>query len=163
MGIPSLFLADGTKNPECAWVFSGEGEATLMWDGEPHAVISGTLHHVSARGHWVPVTINDADACEAWARCKREGVPPDGSYELCGPRQRANPHGFSHPVLVRHLGVIVSNLPGLTHDQLTAYMRSLSHEGLVWHHPDGKRRAKLKRTDVGLRWPRWKRKAKAKV
>lgn len=162
MGLPSLFL-DGAPNPECAWVFAGEGEATLMWDGESHAVIGGTLHKVSARGHWIPVSISDADACEAWARAKNAGAPPDGGYELCGPKINGNPHGFAHPVLVRHLGVVVSNLPALTLDSLTAYMRSLSHEGLVWHHPDGKRFAALRRVDVGLRWPRWKRKARARA
>ena len=35
---------------------------------------------------------------------------------------------------------------------LATYLRDYPHEGIVWHHPDG-RRAKIKRRDFGHPWP----------
>lgn len=150
--LPVIFDAEGNANPECSWVFQGEGEATPQWDGEPMLVMSGDLWTLTPRGNWRPIGIQDKRACEAWALLKGNGVPPDGGYELCGPGIAGNPHGFSRSVLVRHMGVVVSNLPALTRDALSQWLLAAKHKGLVWHHADG-RKAKLRRADVGLQWP----------
>lgn len=149
MPIPLLFL-DGEPNPECKWVFDGEGEAHHLWVGESCAVIGGTLHKRSERGNWIPVSINDAGHCEAWAKLKLSGKAPDGGYELCGPGIKDNPHEFQGPTLVRHKMAVIVNLPRLNLPELRQFIvesKVFGYLGLVWHHPDG-RMAKLRVEDV---------------
>lgn len=40
-----------------------------------------------------------------------------------------------------------------TYDRICEALKACPMEGIVWHHPDG-RRAKIKARDFGLRWPR---------
>ncbi|MGC4805539.1 hypothetical protein [Micromonospora sp. DT233] len=81
------------------------------------------------------------------------GTPtPGATYELVGPKVNGNPEQADRHLLVRHGHQSAEDdaeLAGLPrdHDGLRDWL--LAHpawEGIVWHHPDG-RRAKLKRRD----------------
>jgi len=91
---------------------------------------------------------------EAMQNAGAPGVPwPVATYELIGPKVNGNPEGCGKHILVRH-----STTPGASatvqilndvprdFEGLAVYLAGLRHEGVVWHHPDG-RMAKLKRRD----------------
>ena len=78
---------------------------------------------------------------EAWMR---DGALADGTYELCGPKVQKNTEGFEHYTLVRH-GCETLDAPR-DFDGLKAFLKDCPHEGIVWHHQDG-RMVKIKRTD----------------
>jgi hypothetical protein len=74
-----------------------------------------------------------------------------GTYELCGPKVNGNPEGYGHHVLIRHADAEVLSLgfslsSPETFMKIGIYLRALGHEGIVWHHPDG-RMAKIKMRD----------------
>lgn len=71
-----------------------------------------------------------------------------GTYELCGPKVQGNPEGFGQHWLIPHSEAQVIPLAdGLTYGNLRERLTSgWPHEGIVWHHPDG-RMAKLKVRD----------------
>jgi hypothetical protein len=76
-----------------------------------------------------------------------------GTYELCGPKVNGNPEGYGHHVLIPHfeadhlhLGFDMADPHAF--DLVRDWLLSQHHEGIVWHHPDG-RMAKLKRRDFG--------------
>ena len=107
-------------------------------------------------GHWpgwVPVAGSGARAIEeslAWGSANLfDGkAVPDGTYEAVGPsigtRHGANPEGLAEHILAVH-GAEVLDAPR-DYSGLYAYLRDRSIEGIVWHHPDG-RRAKIKKAD----------------
>jgi hypothetical protein len=74
-----------------------------------------------------------------------------GTYELCGPKVNGNPDGYDHHVMIRHDRVeTIAAAESLIDDpkNLVRWANAvLGAEGVVWHHPDG-RRAKLKYKDV---------------
>lgn len=92
------------------------------------------------------------------------GVPnPDGeTFELIGPKVQRNTEGLERHEIVAHrstelhIDADVIDLTGLDAAQAFAlvsnYVGATPHEGVVWHHPDG-RRAKIKRRDFGYAWP----------
>ena len=108
-------------------------------------------------GHWpgwIPVGDGPEDRWhrEAFANTGSPDKPagidvglPDGTYELCGPKVQGNPEGFPKHVLIPH-GAF--NLPdvGRTFPEIRALLETLTVEGIVWHHPDG-RMVKIKRKD----------------
>lgn len=79
---------------------------------------------------------------------------PD-TYELVGPKINGNPLGYLGHKLERHGGIVLENVP-TGYDELREYLLGLHmtaernldrhYEGIVWHHPDG-RRAKIKVRD----------------
>ena len=69
----------------------------------------------------------------------------DGTYELVGPKVQGNPENYDAHMLVRHGTVVVLGAPR-SYDDLAEFMNDFPHEGIVWHHPDG-RMAKIKRRD----------------
>lgn len=92
---------------------------------------------------------------EAERNCRRFGDPIyPGTYELVGPKINGNPHRFREHTLEWHgwddLKDVPTDYVGLR--ELFAGWRAAAgedhppHEGIVWHHPDG-RRAKLKLRD----------------
>lgn len=105
---------------------------------------------------WVPVGEGPEDRWfrEAYER-SRHGIQPPlpqprplpGTYELCGPKVQGNPEGFSAHLLISHAGA--QELPDcpVDVDGIKKFVASLPHEGVVWHHPDG-RMAKLKARDL---------------
>lgn len=101
---------------------------------------------------------------DKWFREARDLALPteDGTYELCGPKWSANPECVAVPTFFRHgmepfPGVVLSRFPGSTtgaevYAAVGRALAAVEHEGVVWHHPDG-RMAKAKRRDFGLDWP----------
>jgi len=161
------FMAVDRVAPGCEWVIAGEGVATRKWDGTCCAVIGGKLykridwnadlgptpdswiHHdfdpAQRTGHgWLPISDDPGDSWHREAWRWQAGALADGTYELCGPRIQGNPEGFERHTLVMH-GLHQIDAPR-TFDGLRAFLRTLPHEGIVWHHPDG-RMAKIKRSD----------------
>ena len=93
---------------------------------------------------WEPI------AQSAYARYHAEAVPAQaltpGTYELIGPKINGNPEKVDGHELVAHADAETFDVPRDL-DGLRAWI--LAHpqyEGIVWHHPDG-RRAKLKYRD----------------
>lgn len=181
--IPTLFRRDPddmkrvlpTVSPGCEWVLAGEGRATRKFDGMCVLVRDGSMYareQVKEGGApppdfeaidfdeatgktqgWVPVTDAKQFRRHWEAYCLRASGPPDGTYELCGPKVNGNPEGFESHVLVPHGADELKDvlLPPTTVERqfeaLGMYLRmNAPMEGIVWHHPDG-RMAKLKRRD----------------
>ena len=140
-------VREGKKAPE-GWIHwsaimpGGEGE------GGPRIT----------EGHgWIPVGDGPEDrayvqAIEFWLETEGPEKEGDGTYELCGPNVQGNPHGFTKNLLIKHGNQVVAHVP-LTFEGMRDYMELFQHEGLVYHHPDG-RMAKIKRRDFGHPWPR---------
>lgn len=160
------------SHPDCAWVFAGDGEATRKLDGTSCAVEGGVLFKrrelkpgqatpdgfvLAGRDDetgksvgWVPVGFGPEDALhrEAWAAERR--VPPDGTYELIGPKVQGNPERAPSHMLIRHaLATVYPDAPR-SFVALADWLAGLDIEGLVFHHPDG-RMAKIKLRDFGLK------------
>ena len=163
-----------TINPECQWVADGEGVATVKWDGTACAVIDGVLYarhrHEASKGDpppgwihhsrdlsqqsghgWLAVDGRNPSHrwhCEAAWRSE-DRPPPDGTYELIGPKVQGNPYHLSAHALRRH-GDVVVDAPRDA-EGLMKFLVDFGHEGIVFHHPDG-RMAKVKCRDFGLGW-----------
>jgi Family of unknown function (DUF5565) len=169
-------------NPKCQWVIDGEGVATRKYDGTSCLVQLGQFYkryeakkgktpppdfvpadsadaNTGKQPGWVPVhPFDPADKFhrEAWDSWKltEGGPPPEGTYELVGPKVQGNPEGYSAHVLVNHMTetAFEDDVPESPRDfdGLRAWMLDIASahefEGIVWHHPDG-RMAKLKRRD----------------
>lgn len=178
--IPTLFERDwnGDRSrvvpqvhPGCEWVLAGEGTATIKIDGTCCMIRDGKLYkrrelkpgdprpldfeeadqdgETGKAVGWLPVGDGSEDRWhrEAFARL----VPPleDGTYELLGPKVQGNVEGYPHHELVWHGHMIAEDAPR-DFEGLKTWMQGLNIEGLVWHHPDG-RRAKLKLRDFGIK------------
>ncbi len=178
--IPTLFLRDEqnrarvtrTVNPECQWVLDGEGVPTRKWDGtacmfrggkmfkrltvkpgrpKPDDFESCGVDDVTGKEvGWVPVGDGPEDKYHREAAPAHGGLN-DGTYELIGPKINGGREGWGARCLVRHdrtrLECSARDFVGLV-----AWLAEHPFEGIVWHHADG-RMAKLKRKDVGLKWP----------
>lgn len=152
--------------PGAEWVTQGEGVATRKFDGTCCRVKDGKLYkRYDAKngktppegfepaqdadpvtGHWpgwLPVDNIPSDRwhVEAW---ENNGPLPDGTYELCGPRIQGNPEKLEGHNLIPH-GKSEVNCPR-DFAGLKAFFRDYPHEGIVWHHPDG-RMVKIKKRD----------------
>jgi len=177
--IPTVFVRNdigrvvfpATVEPECQWVVDGEGIATIKWDGSACAVIGGVLykrhrhqaekgappkgwvHHTGTdqeSGHgWLPVREDPSDRWhrEAWGH---GGGLADGTYELVGPKVQSNPYRLDRHELWKHGDRVCMTAPRDA-EGLMKYLGEMEHEGIVFHHPDG-RMAKIKCRDFGLSW-----------
>ena len=157
-------------NPDCDWVFNGEGVATRKYDGSCCRVKDGALWKrreikkgkAAPEGFelvdydvitgktvgWMPVTDDKADR---WHLDAFEGKNlPDGTYELIGPKVQGNPEEVATHFLVRHSDAETCKDAPRTFDGLREWLEDKSIEGLVFHHPDG-RMAKIKKGDFGQR------------
>lgn len=162
-------------NPDCQWVIDGEGLPTRKWDGTC-MLLSGTgvwwarrvvkpgktppLNYLQeeydeATGcnvGWEPVTQSPFAKIHAEALVNCGGVDGYGrTYELLGPKINGNPDGFDCHVLMPHGWAPLSERTDIEaaprdYEGLRAWLLARPYEGIVWHHPDG-RRAKLKRRD----------------
>lgn len=137
------------------------GKAFKRYDAKPGRTPPADFRPVQPdpdpnTGHWpgwVPVTPNDRpiNLSLAWGSANLFGGDPvaDGTYEAVGPligtRHGANPEGLTEQILVVHGA---DKLPDAPRDfaGLMEYLRDKDIEGIVWHHPDG-RRAKIKKKD----------------
>lgn len=159
--------------PGAEWVLSGEGVATQKHDGTCCLVRGGRLYkrYELKRGRqapagfeaaqeadpvtgdipgWVPV---GEGAEDRWHRAAwdalTDGPPPDGTYELIGPKVQGNPEDVWTHLLVRHGCAPLEDAPR-DFEGLKAYLAETPIEGIVWHHPDG-RMVKIKARDFGIK------------
>lgn len=160
-----------TDDVQIDWVLNGEGRATIKFDGTSCMIRDGKLfrRYDAKNGksppegaipcepapdpktghwpHWVEVEI--ADPASRWHVEAFDGEFEDGTYELVGPKIQGNRYGLDRHELWRHGSVEVE--VERTRDALLAWLLENEHEGLVFHHPDG-RMAKVRRKDFGIRW-----------
>ena len=156
-------------HPACQWVLAGEGTPTRKYDGTcvmlDDAGVWWARREVrpgrtrppgyrpvmtdEATGKtvgWEPIDQSAYAKYHAEALAAARNSLPPGTYELIGPKVNGNPEGVTGHELVRHDDADVFEVPrdftGLR-EWLLAHPQ---YEGIVWHHPDG-RRAKLKYRD----------------
>lgn len=165
--------------PGAEWVLAGQGEATVKWDGTCCMVKDGVLYKrydakkgktppegfISAQepdpitGHWPGwIAIPSYGECpeNKWHREAFKntryidgGSLPDGTYELIGPKINGNKERVHHHQFVKHGDSNV--FAPRTYEELKAFFADYPHEGIVWHHPDG-RMVKIKKKDFGYKW-----------
>lgn len=176
--IPSVFQRnyDGDRLirnevvPGCEWVLLGEGIATVKWDGTACMVKDGVLYkrYDAKKGKtppegWIPCEEAPDQMSGHWPgwiavgegredQWHREAFISslDGTYELVGPKVQGNPYNFNKHRLVRHRGFICDPMER-TFEGVRNWCVDHYHEGIVFHHLDG-RMAKVKRRDFGLSW-----------
>lgn len=174
--IPSLFERDW--NGDRSRVLEGPPKvdltgavATRKWDGTAVLIRDGKLFKrydakpgrtpppgfelVQAdevTGHnvgWVPVGEGPEDCY--FREATQLSIPPDGTYELVGPKVNGNADGLDSHFLVKH-GEMTFNEAPTDFNGIREFLSALSVEGLVWW-KDGEPIAKIKRRDFGLEWP----------
>ena len=113
---------------------------------------------------WVPVGGGPEDKWhrEAWERGNYLSIkfqtampPPDGTYELIGPKVQGNPENVMEHMLVEH-----GYMPAADRNKFEEVPRNFEGirdwlegedvEGIVWHHDDG-RMVKIKAKDFGIK------------
>lgn len=161
-------------NPDCQWVIDGEGTPTRKYDGTcmkfdgqrwwarrevkpgkavPAGFVAEQTDDITGKTvGWEPAAQSPfakylAEATHDWIYDLPHMPVRQGTYELCGPKVQGNPEGFGGHVLVHH-----GSLSGLAdvprdYDGLETFLKDFGHEGVVWHHPDGQRMAKIKVRD----------------
>jgi hypothetical protein len=167
--IPTLFERDESARgrpvtpvvkPGCLWVARGEGVATRKLDGMNVQVIAGVLfkRQKPAGGaydeaSYVPARRDDPADRYLFEAFDSAAQWPDGVYEALGPKIQGNPERCERHTLVRVVpfaaGLVLADVPR-TFEGLRAYLAAHDLEGIVFHHPDG-RKAKVKKRDFGLR------------
>ena len=163
--------------PGAEWVVAGEGVATQKLDGTCCLIEDRKLfkRYDVKKGRSIPpgfIPAQDADEVTGhlpgWLPARRDDpadkwhfeafdhlvqvlgpTPPDGTYELCGPKVQGNPEHFSLHVLCPHGKIVFSDAPR-TFTAIRDWFRGQDIEGIVWHHPDG-RMVKIKKKDFGLK------------
>lgn len=181
--IPTIFKRDpndmknvlNEPNPDCSWVFDGEGIATRKYDGTCCMIEDGRLYkrrevkngqkkppmyrevdfdqNTGKSFGWVPCDAGapeDKYHIEAYADLCSKDYQIDGTYELVGPKIQGNPENYGKHVLIKHSEI--PEIPDVPRDfrQLSNFLRLFDIEGIVFHHPDG-RMAKIKKRDFGLK------------
>ncbi len=182
--IPTIFVRDWdgdpkyvtrSPDPECAWVFAGEGKPTRKYDGTC-VRFDGALWWARREvkpGRTAPdgfvLVSEDSSTGKSvgWEPAEQTGFSrylvsalgsdplgwTPGTYELCGPKINRNPEGYPEHRLVRHEDAALISLPSLTWDDIRSTVLSLAAadgvEGIVWHHDDG-RMAKIKARDFSV-------------
>lgn len=156
-------------HPECKWVLNGEGVPTRKYDGTcmmldvdnqwwarygikpgkpaPLGFVQVEYDEITGKTvGWGPA--ERSPFAKFWrealsSMCRPHAV---GTYELCGPKVNKNPEGQARHVLIPHGDADV--VDGVPRDfaGLRAFLAEFPHEGIVWHHPDG-RMAKIKCRD----------------
>ena len=157
------------------WVQNGEGTATIKWDGTC-CMMRGALYkrYEVKKGKTPPEGFEPAGDVdpntgkqqgwmitgegpegkwhrEAWLTYKQlHGCkPPDGTYELCGPKVQGNPEGFEVHTLVPYGALTIPHCP-TDFEELKEFFTHACIEGIVWHHEDG-RMVKIKGKDFGIK------------
>ncbi|MFG3420286.1 DUF5565 family protein [Micromonospora sp. NPDC049460] len=156
-------------DPACQWVLDGEGTPTRKYDGtcvmldedgiwwarrevrpgraRPPGYRPVMTDEVTGKTvGWEPIEQSPYARYHAEALAGSPERRRAGTYELIGPKINGNPEGVRGHELVPHGDAEMLDVPrdlaGLR-DWLLAHPQ---YEGIVWHHPDG-RRAKLKHRD----------------
>lgn len=168
-GVPALITRE--MNPECSWVFDGEGVATRKHDGvscyikngrmfrrqqldknqaHPYGSILVGYDQNTKKGiYWVPVNFDDPN--DKWHIEVFSSDLDDGTYELVGPKINRNNDKHKKHKLIKHSESEVYTIDRRDFDSLYDWLSVIEIEGIVFHHFDG-RMAKIKRTDFGLKW-----------
>lgn len=179
--IPTIFVRDWDgnpkyvtrePNPECAWVFAGEGVPTIKWDGvcvmvddhgewwarrevkpgkptPPEFVAVATDPETGKKSGWEPMA---QSGFARWhADALRTEMHTPGTYELLGPKINGNADGFAGHVLMQHGWAPLTEREDAKtaprdHDGLAAWLAERPYEGIVWHGPEGQM-AKIKKRD----------------
>ncbi len=175
--IPTIFrrnaenmrLVTDEINPQCQWVFNGEGIATRKYDGtcvlikdgeyfkrrevkkgKPTPVDFVEVEHDQVTGKkvgWVPVDpTNPSDKYHIEAL---QSDIKDGTYELLGPKIQGNPENMPVHVLYLHEDAWEYDDVPRSSEGLKNWLKYRDIEGLVFHHEDG-RMAKIKKKDFGF-------------
>ena len=161
----------------CQWVLDGEGVATEKFDGTNVrlTIRSGTIVRIEKRRNpskiqkkdgirepWY-VDVNEYAPEDRWIREAADNTEvswPDGEHscEAIGPKIQGNPLGLDQHVCVPFdlQEVPRYDVPDRTFTGLRALLANIDSkyspdhpaEGVVFHHPDG-RRSKIKRKDFG--------------
>jgi hypothetical protein len=156
--------------PASAWVLD-EGLATVKFDGTSSMLRNGILYkrYDVRQGkvapadaipceaepdaktghwpHWIPVRADEPSDrwhLEAMAFMAAKGAVEDGTYELLGPKVQGNLYDLPRHILVRH-GALRTEVER-SRDGIIRWLNANAHEGIVFHHPDG-RLAKVRRKD----------------
>lgn len=174
--IPSIFIKDPKNlrhatreiNPLCQWVFDGEGVAYRKYDGTSCMIKDGIYYkrrtikrgkkipedfieetydpNTNKRFGWVLVTLADIFHLKGW---ENSSTVDDGTYELVGPRIQGGIENFGHYLLIKHDECeSYPDIP-LEYDAMAEWFKGKRIEGVVFHHPDG-RKGKIKKKDFGL-------------
>lgn len=177
--IPTLFERDWNGDRSrvvnqvhagCEWVLAGEGVATVKIDGTCCMIRDGKLYKRrelkptdnAPEGFEIADKDDETGKIVGWMavgdgpddRWHREAFgrmirPEDGTYELVGPKVQGNPDNHAVHEMLWHGHMMAEDAPR-TFDGLRSWLDGLDIEGLVFHHPDG-RRAKIKLRDFGLK------------
>lgn len=164
--IPTIFLRDyklkctpvtDEINPECQWVFDGEGIATRKIDGVNVKVSRSEIHEWDYQVRVKPGTTDYVEAYYTYcsdkyvrAAVENSGINwVDGIYEAYGEGIRGNPERVEGYHMVRISPVdhalMVHGVPR-AYRGLMGYLATHDLEGIVFHHRDG-RMAKIKTKD----------------
>lgn len=168
--IPCIFIRDHDHggvineiNPACQWVFDGEGRPTRKYDGtccmigltgkwwkrrttknpQKEMILADYDPVTGKHFGWVPIDFDDP--ANKWHKEAYDPLLEPGTYELVGPKVQGNAEDIEIHMLVRHGAVTVPE-PELTYEGIKEQVLSQPFEGIVWHHPDG-RKAKIRRND----------------
>lgn len=177
----TLYVKDenhmATNEIQCEWVFDEGVKAYIKRDGTSCMFKDGQLYKRydakrnrktgeykqppegaipccepdDVTGHWPHwVLCDDSDKWHMKA-LYNQGVLPNGTYELCGPKINGNKESLKEHVFISHT---TERMDPQSYDfnYMKAYIDTLYNEGLVFHHPDG-RMCKVRRTDFGFDWP----------
>jgi hypothetical protein len=177
--IPTMFERDWNgdrsrvlpiSHADCVWVTTGEGVATRKYDGmcamvragrfykrreikpgkpaPPDFEVSHADEETGKTVGWVPVDAGGPED-QYFREAVVGGLPPDGTYELVGPKSQGGIEGFSVHQLLRHGATVLDDVPR-DFEGLRVYLSAHADiEGVVFHHPDG-RMAKIKGRDFGI-------------
>ena len=161
------------------WVLTGEGIATVKWDGSCCAIIDGELYkrYDAKKGKKPPegaIPCCDPDPVTGhwphWVKCDRnnpsdrwffaayeysmmvnwDGLLSDATYEAVGEHFNGNPYNLKGDRLIRH-GITRDNVER-SFEGIKHYLETHKHEGIVFW-KDGEPKCKIKRTDFGFPWP----------
>ena len=188
--IPTLFVREYdnkgnyklTKEitPGMEWVFNGEGEATVKYDGSATMYKEGIFYKRydanikrgrkvpdnailcqseadPITGHqpcWVPIDINNPS--DKWyVAAKNNFLSENGeienwTYEAVGPHFRSNSYKLTADTLIPHGKAVITELER-SFDGIKDYLEEHWIEGIVFW-KDGEPKCKIRRKDYGLLW-----------
>lgn len=157
-------------HPDCLWVFKGEGVATRKYDGTCVLIDEGeyykrrevkpgksipndfipveTDEKTGKIVGWVPVGF-DAKEDRWHVEAFKEGMP-NGTYELVGPKIQGNPEKADTHRLIKHSDATPFYDVPRDFKGIANWLVDRDVEGIVFHHPDG-RRGKIKKRDFGFK------------
>ena len=167
----NMTLITREKEPECDWVFNGEGVAYRKYDGTCCMIKDGILYkrrtvkknkkkpsdfiecdfdpNTGKYFGWIPVVIGE-DKFHMEAYEYLQGFYPDGTYELLGPKIQGNVENVPRHLFIKHdCAEKYKDVP-TTFDEMLKWFSCRNIEGIVFHHPDG-RKVKIRKTDFGLK------------